>query len=80
MVVLDLSAAFDTVNNGFLINRLRSRIGIAGPALEWVRSYISDRTHSAGIGADFSELVQVDIGVPHGPVLGPLFFLVIYPA
>ena len=44
LVLLDLSAAFDTMDHQVLLNRLRLSFGIHGYALEWIESYLSDRT------------------------------------
>ena len=76
MAALDLSAAFDTVDHSILLNRLGSRVGISGVALQWVKSYLSGRIHSVKVGMELSEPVHMDVGVPQGSVLGPLFFLV----
>ena len=76
MVLLDLSAAFDTIDHAILLDRLKSRIGISGAALQWLKSYLSNRTFQVAIGSDFSDPVHLDIGVPQGSVLGPLLFLV----
>ena len=49
LVPLDLGAAFDTVRHDTLLNRLKSRFGVDGRALEWFASYLADRTHSVSL-------------------------------
>ena len=44
LLLMDLSAAFDTVDHDFLLLRLQNRFGMSDAALNWFRSYISDRT------------------------------------
>ena len=44
LILLDLSAAFDTIDHDVLFSRMESTLGITGPALEWFRSYLGDRT------------------------------------
>ena len=53
-MLLDLSAAFDTVDHEILITRLKHRFGITGKALVWIHSYLSGRTHFVKIGTEHS--------------------------
>jgi len=76
IVLLDLGAAFDTIDHVILLGRLESRTGIRGAALLWLNSYLGNRTIQVTIGSDFSDPVHQDIGVPQRSVLSPLLFLV----
>ncbi len=75
LVLLDLSAAFDTIDHDILIDRLQNYTGIQGQALRWFRSYLSDRYHFVYLNGESSQLSPVKYGVPQGSVLGPLLFL-----
>ena len=74
LVLLDLSAAFDTIDHSILIDRLDSCCGISGTAKDWLRSYLQDRTQTVVVGDAHSDPVNLNIGVPQGSVLGPLLF------
>jgi len=71
LVLLDLSAAFDTVDHDILLQRLQTSFGIDGVALKWCQSYLTGRTQHVRRGTDRSATVQLICGFPQGSVLGP---------
>ena len=73
LVALDLSAAFDLVDHKLLISRLKTSFGIDGLVLQWILSYLTDRSQFVSLGSSTSPQTPCSIGVPQGPVLGPLF-------
>ena len=73
-ILLDFAKAFDTVNHEILLNKLE-HYGIRGNALDWFKSYLSDRMQCTEIGDTQSKLDYVKCGVPQGSILGPLLFL-----
>ena len=72
--MLDLWAAFDIVDHKFVLQRLQHQYGICGTALNWFRSYLSNRTQSVRIQDFDSSAKTLLYGVPQGSVLGPLLF------
>ncbi len=74
LVLLDLSAAFDTIDHNILLNRLENFVGISGSALAWFKLYLSDRHQFVAVNEEVSYRSQVQYGVPQGSVLGPLLF------
>ena len=74
LVLLDLSAAFDTVSHDVLLSRLESKNGISGKALRWISSYLTQRTQSVHAAGFCSAASSLTCGVPQGSVLGPDFF------
>ena len=73
--LLDLSAAFDTIDHSLLLERLHTTFGISGSALQWLRSYILDRFQVVVVNSISSTPQRLDFGVPQGSVLGPLLFV-----
>ncbi len=59
LVLLDLSAAFDTIDHDILIDRLQNYTGIQGQALRWFRSYLSDCYHFVYLNGESSQLSTV---------------------
>ncbi len=73
-VLLDLSAAFDTIDHHILLQRLEHSIGNKGTALGWFKSYLSDRFQFVHVN-DVSFLrSKVSHGAPQSSVLGPILF------
>ena len=75
LVLLDMSAAFDSISYEILLDRLEE-IGIADKALDLLKSYITNRTYRTLINDIQSDEFQLKYGVPQGSVLGPLLFLI----
>ena len=73
LVLLDLSAAFDTISHSIMVNRLKD-YGVSDAALLWFSSYLSKRTQKVSIHNTFSNNKVLCYGVPQGSVLGPLLF------
>ena len=74
LVMLDLSAAFDTVDHHLLLQRL-SHLGVRSSALEFIRSYLCDRLMRVSIGECTSSERSLPFGVPQGAPWGPILYL-----
>ena len=72
--LLDLSAAFDTIDHNTLTNSLTEWYGVSGMALAWFKSYLCGRHQKIKIDKSFSDSRLLEHGVPQGSVLGPLLF------
>ncbi len=64
LVLLDLSAVFDTIDHNILLNRLENSVGISGSALAWFKSYLSDHHQFVAVNEEVSYQSQV-IKVDH---------------
>ena len=76
LVLLDLSAAFDTIDHENLFNHLEKYVGISGDSLKLIKSYFSVRTQRVMIYGILSDVASLICGVPQGSVLGPLKFCI----
>ena len=76
LCLLDLSAAFDTLDHSILLTRLSTWFGIfsiSRISLCWFRSYLSSSSSSLSIGGT-PRNITISCGVPQGSVLRPIFF------
>ena len=75
LILLDLSAAFDTVDHQILLERLEKENFVTKGALQLIKSYLEGRKFSVTVGKESSDLYDLLYGVPQGSILGPLFYL-----
>ena len=72
----DPSAAFATVRHDILLDRLKSRLGVTDQTLNWLTSYLSDRTQRVAVNRGLSDTFPFAQRAPQGSCLGPLFDIV----
>lgn len=75
LMMLDLSAAFDSVDHTTLLQRLQISYGLNEVVINWFTSYLNDRTQCVRCSRSSSSLRKLLFGVPQGSVLGPILFL-----
>ena len=75
LLLLDLSAAFDTVDHDILLFRLQQRFGVTGKPLLWFKSYLSNRMQFVSVDGAASSDHALQCGVPQGSVLGPILYV-----
>ena len=74
LILLDLSAAFDTIDIDRLLDILKTDIGICGVALNWFSSFLRGRKCTVKIAGTYSSEWEQLYGVPQGSILGPILF------
>jgi len=74
LVLLDRSAAFDTIDHNILLERLECMVGVKGTVLQWFASYLKKRTFSLNLRNFSTSSAPILFGVPQGSILGPLLF------
>ena len=75
MGLLDMSAAFDTVDHEIILWCLKVSYGIDGQALRWLASFLTDRTEVVADAGVNSTLKRLLYSIPQGSVLGHLLFV-----
>ena len=73
-ISLDLSSAFDTIDQDILLQRFQQSFGIAGSALNWFKSYLKQRKYCVRIDDLNSDVEELTYGIPQGSVIGPQCF------
>lgn len=74
LIMLDLSAVFDTVDHSILLKHLECDVGIKGTALKRCHSYLHDRTFFVNFANTSSSVAPLKYGLPQGSILGPTLF------
>ena len=74
LTLLDLSAAFDTIDHTILLWRLGNWFGVSGKALDWFKSYLTGKSQRIKLGNCLSSRSDLSFGVPQGSFFGPLLF------
>ena len=75
VIYFDFAKAFDSVNHDVILHKLKHQFKVDGTMLNFLKSYLKDRTQRVLIGGVQSGIVNVNPGVPQGSILGPLLFV-----
>ena len=75
LALFDVSAAFDSVDHDILLLRLSTSFGLSSKPLDWLRSFLCDRTSCVVSGSTRSHWAPAPFGLPQGSVLGPLLYI-----
>ena len=70
----DFKKAFDGLSHSILETKLERDLGIAGPLMDWLKSYLKERQQFTVVNGSISEMLPVSFGIPQESVLGPTLF------
>ena len=73
-IAIDLSATFDTVYHGLLLELMQKRFGVSDTDLKWMESYLVNRNFEVKINESSSVPITVKYSVPQGSINGPIYF------
>ena len=73
--MLDLTKGFDTISHDHSVHKMY-HYGFRGNILDWIKSYLSDRTQFVRRNNPSSEYQNIQIGIPQRTILGPVLFLI----
>jgi hypothetical protein len=74
-----LSAAFDTIDQDVLLDRLERCVGLSGPVLNWFRTYLTGQEFFVTLVEHNSEKIDITCAFPQGSILSPVYILYITP-
>ena len=74
LIMIDMRAAFDTIDHNILLHRLSHHFDINNSVLSWFRSYLNNRSYCVDVNNNISRSFQLFFGVPQGSVLAPILF------
>ncbi len=74
LILLDLSAVFDTIDHSIILNQLKHFFGTQGTVYRWLASYVEQRSFTVQVGNCLSYSAHLTNGVPQGSILGPVLF------
>ena len=75
-MMLDLSAAYDLANHQVILDKLKL-YGFDELSIKWMKSYLSGRSQCVYVDGELSNMIEVDVGVPQGSVLGGLLYVLL---
>ena len=75
MIILDLSATFNTVDHELLLQVLNHKFGVTGVALDWYKYYLIPRKFKVSINGTYSNEKTMNFSVPQGSVQGAFLFI-----
>ena len=70
LAMLDLSAAFDTIDHNILLHRLEHEQGVTDSCIEWIESYLRNRTQRVKVSNSISQEARIDDGTVQGSQMG----------